>query len=202
MERTLAKPEAESEARAGAGQILKAALDAFEEEGFHGTSIRSIAARAGVSIALIYYHFPSKEEILRTIMLRVTNDLLVELKAARAAAGPAPAEEMAAMVRVHVRFHTVRQAESFVGNTELRSLGAAARHEVVASRDAISELYRDVAATGLADGSFRTDVPAEAVMAILNMCTSVASWYRVDGRRSADELAEIYVGFALDLLGR
>ncbi|PJK28961.1 TetR family transcriptional regulator [Minwuia thermotolerans] len=197
----MARAAAEGEGRDGAAMILNAALEVFVRDGFHGTSIRTIAKEAGVSIALIYYHFPSKEEILRTLMLKVTNDLRDELVAARAAAGPNPVDQMAALVRAHVRLHTARQAESFVGNTELRSLGPDALAEAMAARDAVSALYKEVIAAGLADGSFRCEAPAEANLAILTMCTSVAGWYRQGGPRSPDDLAGIYVGFALAILG-
>ncbi|WP_417517464.1 TetR/AcrR family transcriptional regulator [Minwuia sp.] len=185
---------------AGSAAILRAALEAFEAEGFHGTSIRAIARRAGVSIALIYYHYPSKEEILRTLMLRVTDDLHADLLTACEAAGPLPADRLAALVRVHVSFHTHRQAESFVANTELRSLDAKNRAEVVRSRDAIAGLFKRTIADGLARGDFATRSPDEATLAILSMCTSVADWYRTDGAKTPDQIAEDYVTFALDLL--
>jgi len=197
----MAKAAAKSDNRSGAELILRTALEIFEREGYHGTSIRTIAGRAGISIALIYYHFNSKEEILRTLMLRVTNDLHDALVAARDGAGGRSADRMAALARAHVRFHTERQAESFVGNTELRSLGPEALAEVMAARDAIAGLYKDVMAEGLADGSFHVASPAEANLAILTMCTAVAGWYRSGGPQSPEQLAETFAGFTLSLLG-
>lgn len=44
--------------------ILTAAHDLFSRKGFHGTTIPDIAQAAGISTGLIYYIFPSKEEIL------------------------------------------------------------------------------------------------------------------------------------------
>jgi AcrR family transcriptional regulator len=44
--------------------ILSAALKCFQEEGYHQTGIRSIAARAGVSLGNLYNHFKSKHAIL------------------------------------------------------------------------------------------------------------------------------------------
>lgn len=48
--------------------IRNAALQAFAELGYHAASMSEIARRAGVSKALIYQHFPSKEELLRDIV--------------------------------------------------------------------------------------------------------------------------------------
>jgi AcrR family transcriptional regulator len=44
--------------------ILEAARHEFSESGFEGTTIRRIAARAGVDIALVYHYFASKDQLL------------------------------------------------------------------------------------------------------------------------------------------
>jgi AcrR family transcriptional regulator len=45
-------------------EITTAARDLFSRKGFHGTSMPDIARAAGISTGLIYYIFPSKEDIL------------------------------------------------------------------------------------------------------------------------------------------
>jgi TetR/AcrR family transcriptional regulator len=49
-------------------QILAAAMDVFSERGFHGARTRDLAEKAGVSEALIFRHFPTKEDIIRAIL--------------------------------------------------------------------------------------------------------------------------------------
>jgi AcrR family transcriptional regulator len=49
-------------------QILAAAMDVFSELGFHGARTRDLAERAGVSEALIFRHFPTKEDVIRAIL--------------------------------------------------------------------------------------------------------------------------------------
>lgn len=46
-------------------RIVVAALEAFSRRGFDGTSTRGIAALAGVALARVTYHFPSKEDLWR-----------------------------------------------------------------------------------------------------------------------------------------
>ena len=48
-------------------QIQKVAIELFTEQGYDKTSLREIAERLEVSKAALYYHFKSKEEILRSI---------------------------------------------------------------------------------------------------------------------------------------
>ncbi|MBO0783908.1 MAG: TetR/AcrR family transcriptional regulator [Ktedonobacteraceae bacterium] len=45
-------------------EIMAAARDLFSRKGYHGTTMPDIARAAGISTGLIYYIFPSKEEIL------------------------------------------------------------------------------------------------------------------------------------------
>lgn len=49
-------------------KILSAARALFEEKGFDLTSVREIATKADVNVALINYHFGSKENLLLAIM--------------------------------------------------------------------------------------------------------------------------------------
>ena len=49
-------------------RILSAARKLFEENGFDQTSVRDIANSANVNVALINYHFKSKENLLVTIL--------------------------------------------------------------------------------------------------------------------------------------
>jgi len=48
--------------------IIEAAASLFSEKGFNGTKTREIAAHAGVSEALIFKHFPSKEDLYAAIL--------------------------------------------------------------------------------------------------------------------------------------
>jgi len=56
-------------------EILDAALSLFVAQGFHGTSMQQIAARADFSVGKIYTLFPSKDELLRRLQLRAIGEL-------------------------------------------------------------------------------------------------------------------------------
>jgi len=49
-------------------KIIQAAIDEFAEKGFSGGRVGNIAKRAGVSQALIYYNFKSKDALLDEII--------------------------------------------------------------------------------------------------------------------------------------
>src|SRR3954464_14550330 len=49
-------------------EILDVALVLFAEQGYDKTSLREIAEHIGVTKAALYYHFPSKEDILLALV--------------------------------------------------------------------------------------------------------------------------------------
>ena len=51
-------------------RILRAAHELFLTQGYNGSNLRDIAARAEVSMGGIYHHFASKEDIYETLLKR------------------------------------------------------------------------------------------------------------------------------------
>ncbi len=68
-------------------KLLDAAIAAFSENGFKGTSTRDIAERAGVHHPLITYHFKNKEQLWRAAANRIFGELKDALDDALAAPG-------------------------------------------------------------------------------------------------------------------
>jgi len=48
--------------------IINAAIELFAEKGFEGSSIRDLAARADVNVAMVNYYFGSKEKMFEAIV--------------------------------------------------------------------------------------------------------------------------------------
>lgn len=54
--------------RAKREEILQAAIVAFAEVGYHGASLRDIAARVGISHPGLLHHFPTKAALLKAVL--------------------------------------------------------------------------------------------------------------------------------------
>lgn len=169
-----------------ASRVLAAALSAFAAQGYHGTSIRDLAAGAGLSVPGVYHHYPSKQAILRVLMVETMATLTTHLRAALAAAPDEPGARFDALVAALVGFHLRHGAESFVASSELRSLTPEHRAEVVGQRDEVQRMIDAAVAGGVAAGLFATPAPAEAARAISVLAIGVATWYRPDGPAPAD----------------
>ena len=88
-------------------RLRSAAISAFAAKGFHGTTTRDIATRAGLSPAGVYVHYPSKEELLFSITEEGHRGVLAEMRAAAARAQD-PAGRLVAMVRAFALWHAER----------------------------------------------------------------------------------------------
>jgi AcrR family transcriptional regulator len=182
-------------------RILGAALDAFAERGYAGTSIRDIAAGAGLSVPGVYHHYRSKQQILSELMAAVMAELLERSRLALASAEPKPATQLDALVECLLRFHMYRRTQAFVASTEIRSLAACNRAEYVALRDAQEQMLADVIHAGRDCGAFATEYPQDVARAIATLCVGVATWYRTDGPLSPDQIVARYLTMARALVG-
>ncbi len=86
-------------------RILRAALEAFSENGFDGATTREIAARGGVPLGLLQYHFGGKPKLWRAAVDRAFAELRSGLEAVLV--DPTPAddrERLRRLIRGHVHF--------------------------------------------------------------------------------------------------
>jgi AcrR family transcriptional regulator len=180
--------------------ILRAALQCFLEKGFHGTTIRAIAARGGLSVPGMYHHFASKLDLLERLIDDTMDDLVEVTQNSFDAAADTPLARFDAVVEAHVRFHCERAEESFIGNSELRSLPEDALARTIAKRDRQQRIFDRVVQDGNEAGIFHVRWPREASRAIVTSCTAVAMWYRRDGALTPDEITAIYRELARNLV--
>lgn len=68
-------------------RILQAALEEAEASGFHKTSVARIAARAGVAVGSVNYHFGSRSELIRELMEQLMSGFFEQVESAEAQRG-------------------------------------------------------------------------------------------------------------------
>ena len=86
-------------------KLLDAAIEAFSESGFKGTSTRDIADRAGVHHPLITYHFKNKDQLWRAAADRIFREFNVSLVKAMAEVPESrPRARAEAFIRTYVRY--------------------------------------------------------------------------------------------------
>ncbi|WP_405482470.1 TetR/AcrR family transcriptional regulator [Streptomyces sp. NBC_00009] len=183
-----------------ARRLLIAAVEAFAERGYHATTTRDIASRAGMSPAALYIHYRTKEDLLLRIS-RIGHEKALEILKEAAAAEGTASERLSEAVRSFVRWHAARHLTARVVQYELDSLGEEHRPEIVALRRESDTTVREIINDGVKAGEFDVpDVPG-TTLAVLSLCIDVARWFNTEGRRTPDEVGALYADLVLRMVG-
>ncbi|MFF7257661.1 TetR/AcrR family transcriptional regulator [Streptomyces microflavus] len=183
-----------------ARRLLVAAVDAFAERGYHATTTRDIAGRAGMSPAALYIHYKTKEELLHRIS-KIGHDRALHLLQAEADGDGTAAERLAGAVRSFVRWHAERHTTARVVQYELDALGPEHRTEIVELRRRSDAVVRGIISEGVRAGEFDVpDIPG-TTLAVLSLCIDVARWFNAQGSRTPDEVGALYADLVLRMVG-
>ena len=189
-----------SRAEATRARLIEAAIAAFAEKGFHGTTTRDIAAGAGMSPAALYVHHRSKEELLYVIS-RAGHERTLTLVRKAIAVGGTPAEQLRRVVYDFAVHHAERHTESRIVNYELASLSPEHLVEIRKIRREIDAEVRELVEAGVASGDFATPHSRMASIALISLGIDLARWYREDGAWTPEDIAERYADMALRIVG-
>ena len=183
-----------------ARRLLVAAVDAFAERGYHATTTRDIASRAGMSPAALYIHYKTKEELLQRIS-RIGHEKVLEILRTAARGEGGATERLADAVSSFVRWHAGRRTTARVVQYELDALGPEARAEIVALRRQVDAEVRGIIEDGVASGEFDVLDVRGTTLAVLSLCVDVARWFNVEGSRTPEEIGALYADLVLRMVG-
>jgi AcrR family transcriptional regulator len=189
-----------SESAGNRPAMLASAVKVFAQRGFHGASMRQLAAEAGVTQSNFYNYFPGKADILLAILREAIATQMRLTEQAIAEAGDDVVDRFRAGITAFVRYYVDNPDVSLVATSELRYLEGDQRREVVAERDREQQIFASLVSEGAASGAFRTPHPHEATLAVLTLCSGVTVWFRPGGELGPQEVAEQYARFALSLV--
>ena len=179
-------------------EILAVAVRAIARDGYHGTSMRDLARDTGRSLAGLYAHFRSKEEILFALQCDAFHALIGGAERVLAAERD-PVRRMHAFVLNHVR-HVKRHPDLMrVLILEASALPPAHRAIVRAAKERYFRLGRDVlhvlvefgcGAPGARAGADADEKELERVTySFFGMLNWIWGWYEPRRHGSPEELA-------------
>jgi len=193
--------EATARVRPGRVSLMRTAIGLMGEQGYEGTSTRDIARAAGVSVAALYYHFPSKLDLLKQFVQEAHDVVLARLKREIDGSGDDPRAQLDAAVSTIIgsNLHNEwAQGAAQVAWRELDRLDPKDQRAVSEKRDALIALIREVIERGSSQGVFATNGSAEVAEAILRLCMSTIDTNRQSGHTLDDTIA-LYQRFAVAL---
>lgn len=175
--------------------IAQAAAELYAEKGFAGASAADLARALGVSKALVYHYYASKEAILYEVMdehLRAL-DAAAEKVLARRLAPEATLRELA---RAFMRLYVGAVARHKVLLNELDALPADQRVAIVArQRRLIAEV--ETLLTRI-QPALTAPLARPAAMLFFGMINWTHTWFRAGGGASAQAVADLATDIALE----
>lgn len=191
---------AEPRGDATRARLLDAAIAAFADKGFNGTTTRDIAAAAGMSPAAVYVHHKSKEELLYLISRSGHQNVLNLVREAADSSGD-PATALRRVVYDFAAHHARDHTGARIVNYELAALTAEHNAEILGIRRQIDQEMRDLVERGVAAGVFDVPDTRIASVALLSLGIDISRWYREHGDWSPEDIANSYADMALRVVG-
>jgi AcrR family transcriptional regulator len=180
---------------AAAERMRRAAIDAFAESGYGGSSTRQIAKRLNMSATAMYPHYRSKEELLYAIALEGHSSLLAALNETEDPAASFT-DRLRAVVAAFATWHAENQKQARVVQYELHGLTPAHYRKIAPLRHEATDVITEIVAGGATAGEFHVDNVDDVVMAISSLCVDVCRWFPSRTHRDANKVGEMYAGIA------
>lgn len=180
--------------------IRRAAIKRIYQHGFEAMKLRDLADDVGIQAGSLYNYIRYKEDFLYLLLKEVLVELLEGL-AKELDGAKTPLAALDSFIAFHLRWHTARREEVFIGNMELRSLSGPHSTEIVALRDTYEKKLRGILDWGNKEKIWQVRDSKIATYGIIAMLTGVCTWYRPRGRLSQDQIIETYRELVLQGIG-
>lgn len=174
----------------------------FAEKGFEATSMRDIASAAGVSKALLYHHFASKDDVYARISFLATKDLYSFVEDRIPAEGTAAEKVRAYMLAAATYFAEHRSAWIAASNAFWSDPDRHRLETRVSRRRQFEQNLRDIIREGVESGEFQPVDPAMAGRLVLSGINWMHRWFDPEKGLSAEEIVDQYADIILGGLNR
>lgn len=177
----------------GRERVLEQAAHLFVRQGYQDTTLRDIAAAAGMKAGSIYYHFDSKEQLLASVLDTGIELITKAFLETAAALGPdaAPRDRLHRHVLAHLEALSQHGPFTTSHVTVFHTAPAAVQVLAIPSRDAYEVLWADLLEGLAAAGDLRGDIDLGLHrILLLGAANSTLAWFHLDGARRLEELAD------------
>ena len=171
--------------------LLRTAARAFNESGFHQTSLNDLAKRLNVTKPTLYHYVKNKDEILlacQQMALERMQEVLDQVESSSV--------NGLEKIKLFMRRYAEVVIEDF-GICMIMSgdqpLECESRGVISKQRDILDSAIRELIKQGIADGSIRQCDPRLATFALFGAFNWVAHWYTAGGELSPTEVADQFL---------
>lgn len=182
-------------------EIIETAAQVFRQKGYHGASMEDVALAVHLKKASLYHHFRSKQEILLEILDKALEMLLDRISPIAEQDGPADIK-LRLMVREYLTILMENIDLAGVLLFEHRALERRQHARHIPNRDKFESLWKDVVNEGVQKQLFRCKDPGLAVRALLGQMNWTITWFKPEGGKTIEQIADNYSDLLLNGLLR
>jgi len=173
-------------------EILDVATELFAKNGYRATSVREIAESVNITKATLYHYFKSKEEILFSILNKVMDEALEELKKISRLNIP-PEEKLKNVLKFYSKYYVAKQNDLILLVNELNSLNDEYKKVLVEKEKIYLNLMKSIFRE-LKQSNKLKDIPLTVLaFTFFGMVHYTIYWYNPEGPIKANELSEYFV---------
>jgi len=183
--------------------VIRAAARAFNERGYHNTSLDDIAAALKVTKPTIYYYVENKEQLLFECFcagLAPVRAAFQDTSQDASQDGGQYMRERERPARERLRQGLLRYAQAIASDfgwcmvrAEDQDLSPQMRAHVKSLKSEIDQAIRRLLRAGAADGSIGACDPKMTAFALAGALNWIAHWYRDRQAQSPEQIAEAFV---------
>jgi AcrR family transcriptional regulator len=176
--------------------ILSQSASLFAQHGFTGTSITMIAEACGVSKALMYHYYNSKDDVLFDLLADHLNHLFAAVEAASESAGDGK-ERLFAICTALLEAYRGADAEHQVQISSLKLLPQAQQSVLKELERQLVVIFSDAIAATLPTVADRPDVLKPLTMSLFGMLNWHYLWFRDGKGMTRETYARMAAGLVL-----
>ncbi|GAB2875758.1 TetR/AcrR family transcriptional regulator [Pseudoduganella ginsengisoli] len=186
---------AKSEQDSLRGELIRKSAHLFRTQGYDNTTVRDIAAAAGIHSGSWFYHFKSKQEILAAVMEHGMHESLARIEEIAPHTLP-PRAALHRLVEVHLH-NVLAPNHDFIPVLlyEWRSLDQPSRERIIKLKDRYEAVWDEVIDRLHTSGDWAMPTRFDRLL-MFGALSWTAQWYK-PGRTTLEDLAAQAVQFIL-----
>jgi len=172
-------------------RLIEVATRLFQEHGSDEVTVRRIAAAAKIEAGSIYYHFTSRDEIMRAVLERGVGGARAEVLKAIAGvdSGSSPLERLRAALGAHLKYTLHHHFSSRL--KAIRRLPKRLRDHHMKQEREYAAIFANLLAEAERSGLLRSGFNLSVVrMLAMGALTWAAEWYDPEGAMDPDDITD------------